>query len=194
MTNNDAFDLSLASTDAHDPKSFIEGARWQAARQPAAATGQEPIYQTQMIGEAWVDVDLGEFERVKGICPKYVRIVYAAPIGDNRAGVEGGSALSFEQAVKVWQACAYFDTGEDGMEVVDYEKARDAEIRSILKQCPSQPAESKRVMTNDELDHLRLIIEFCETLRSIEPRSYADRALDALRIFLARADKEIGHE
>jgi hypothetical protein len=52
----------------------------------------------------------------------------------------------------------------------------------------SQPAESKRAeLTDDELGHLRLIVAFCETLRSIERGSYADDALRALRLFLARA-------
>ncbi|KWC11440.1 hypothetical protein [Burkholderia ubonensis] len=39
----ESFDLSLASIDAHDPQSFIDGARWQKARAAASPAASIPI-------------------------------------------------------------------------------------------------------------------------------------------------------
>jgi hypothetical protein len=135
----------------------------QAARQSAGATGQDAIYQVSMHPNGpWQDISKSTYDILveSDACPD-VRIVYAAPIGDNGAFVvpERRRGETFAE----WAKRAY-------------------------EQNASQPAESKRVeLTDEEIGHLRLIVAFCETLSSIEIGSYAYDALCALRLFLARA-------
>jgi hypothetical protein len=137
---------------------------WQAARQSAGATGQEPvgvIERDEVNG--WHMNALVDWEKI-GVGTK----LYAAPIGDNGAN-EVCSGCDGEKGYLV-DGLPYTCTQCDG------------------KGTAPQPAESKRVeLTDEEIGHLRLIVAFCETLSSIEIGSYAYDALCALRLFLARA-------
>jgi len=47
----DEFELSLASTDAYDPQSFINGAKWQQARAAAPQQVAEPTQEVARRGE-----------------------------------------------------------------------------------------------------------------------------------------------
>lgn len=51
-----------------------------------------------------------------------------------RAAVQAAQSLSMKQALAIWKACSEFDTGPEGMEVDEYEAARDREIKRILEQ------------------------------------------------------------
>jgi hypothetical protein len=75
------------------------------------------------------------------------------------AYVRADAALSMNEAIalRIWEAAMQFDTGEDGMEVAAYERARDAEILGILAAAPiGDPAQEQgaqdvaRVALNDE--------------------------------------------
>lgn len=132
-----------------------------AAIESAGATGQEAVAwmhkQGDFLEPSLRQLDSGELSRGWTQEPLF----YAAPIGDNGAFVvpERRRGETFAE----WAKRAY-------------------------EQNASQPAESKRVeLTDEEIGHLRLIVSFCETLSSIERGSYADDALRALRLFLARA-------
>lgn len=128
-----------------------------AAIESAGATGQEPVGVIERDEVNGWHMNALVDWEKIGVGTK----LYAAPIGDNGAFVvpERRRGETFAE----WAKRAY-------------------------EQNASQPAESKRVeLTDEEIGHLRLIVSFCETLSSIERGSYADDALRALRLFLARA-------
>ena len=128
-----------------------------AARQSAGATGEEPVGTLSIHRFRKIDSMVNHDFEYYGSLPDGTYRVYVAPIGDN--GVKASHDV-------IWPEPGDTDT-------VSFD---------------AQPAESKRVeLTDEEIGHLRLIVSFCETLSSIERGSYADDALRALRLFLARA-------
>jgi len=146
---------------SHDEKDWkrdqLSLIEWIAARQSAGATGEEPVGTLSIHRFRKIDSMVNHDFEYYGSLPDGTYRVYVAPIGDN--GVKASHDV-------IWPEPGDTDT-------VSFD---------------AQPAESKRVeLTDEEIGHLRLIVSFCETLSSIERGSYADDALRALRLFLARA-------
>jgi hypothetical protein len=178
----------------------VWNAAWQAARQSAGATGQEPVASmddlsmlirqlVHALRKAAPDNALAEramdYLKRKGLQGSPLR---AAPVGDNGAKRIVSWLRANANAENEPKArAAFIEAHNAALKICE---SCDGEGMIGSHACPDcpQPADSKRVeLTDDELGHLRLIVAFCETLRSIERGSYADDALRALRLFLARA-------
>lgn len=189
---------------------------WQAARQSAGATdcphgvddgackqcyaeatGQKPVAwllraKNGMIRGAYSRPVTGQDYEFAEIDGDTIQLLYAAPIGDNGAKeqierYQKICAAAYQLAGLVDAPLRFLDALSDAANGEPMENGIDLLPVTIDECGVSQPAESKQVMTEDELGHLRLIVAFCETLRSIEPGSYAACALNALRVFIARA-------
>jgi Mg-chelatase subunit ChlI len=83
-----AFERSLASIGAHDPQSFIDGAKWQEARaastsanvaQGAEAVATVKVYETYTGQNGWIEVTQEEYDRTKDKYEHRIRRVSAPP-------------------------------------------------------------------------------------------------------------------
>jgi hypothetical protein len=138
--------VMLINGDHTKVNAIVAEARSAASRQPAAATGQEPIYQV-FLSSLSLFVDTTK-EAYDSNPTDRRRIVYAAPIGDNRAGVDDDEATAL---LKRWYAgtCDGSITTSDERYTVVTETAA-----YLATPHPSQPAESNGIaqesLTSDD--------------------------------------------
>lgn len=95
----------------------------------AAPEKEQVIYQEQNPNGLWSDVTKGIYDIVN---PRNRRIVFTSASQE--------TMLEFGRTI--WKECANFDTGEDGMNADEYDRARDRIIRAALSAIDAAPEKS----------------------------------------------------
>jgi hypothetical protein len=112
-----------------------------AGSQPDAekAAQAEPIYQTQMVGNAWADVSRDEYERTVKRFPQWARVIFIAPQQPEQSAEQDERREAREKAAEFMIAARNATMFQDVRELI-------STLTDPKANCPGRHIEARRVL------------------------------------------------